>query len=157
MSREGEVLQPTCYDKFNLAMGQTENSKPFKTNVNKVYNKIYNLENLANAYEKISVKKAANTPSIDLETLDGFSKSKLKEISAKLKDHSYMFKPLKRAYIPKNKGEERAIGIPNPTDKVVLKSAVLVLQEIYEKKFLDCSHGYRPNRSVHTALKKVTG
>jgi retron-type reverse transcriptase len=30
-----------------------------------------------------------------------------------------------------------------------------VLDAVYEPVFLDCSHGFRPNKSCHTALKNI--
>lgn len=43
-------------------------------------------------------------------------------------------------------------------DKIVQKAMYNVLEEIYEgeKVFLDCSHGLRPGRSPHTAIKQPT-
>lgn len=48
--------------------------------------------------------------------------------------------------------------ISSPRDKIVQKAVELLLTEIYERKekyFLDCSHGFRPNRSGHTALRVI--
>jgi len=54
-------------------------------------------------------------------------------------------------------GQLRPIGIPSPRDKVVQKSITMALEKIYEKKFLDCSYGFRPKRGTHLAIKDVTG
>jgi len=37
----------------------------------------------------------------------------------------------------------------------VPKAIQLILQAIWEKRFLDSSHGFRPHRSVHTALRSI--
>ena len=47
------------------------------------------------------------------------------------------------------------MGIPSFTDKLVQEAIRLVLESIYEPVFLDCSHGFRPNRSCHTALQSL--
>ena len=51
----------------------------------------------------------------------------------------------------------RPLGIPAQEDKVVGKGVSRILEAIYEVDFLDCSHGFRPNRGCHTALKAVEG
>jgi len=50
----------------------------------------------------------------------------------------------------------RPIGIPTFTDKLVQEVLRIVLQSLYESLFLDCSHGFRPEKSCHTALKTIT-
>ena len=42
--------------------------------------------------------------------------------------------------------------MPTIEDKVVQMAVTRVLNRIYEADFLDCSYGYRPGRSCHTAL-----
>ncbi len=49
----------------------------------------------------------------------------------------------------------RPLGIPTFTDKLVQEAMRMILEAIYEPLFSDCSHGFRPNRSCHTALTKV--
>jgi retron-type reverse transcriptase len=74
----------------------------------------------------------------------------------KLKDHSFAFKPIKRIYIKKSNGMQRPLGVPSPIDKVVLKAMSMILENIYEPKFLNTNHGFRPNRGTHTALESIT-
>lgn len=47
------------------------------------------------------------------------------------------------------------LGIPTFTDKLVQEALRMILEAIYEPLFLDCSHGFRPKRSCHTALDKL--
>jgi group II intron reverse transcriptase/maturase len=56
-------------------------------------------------------------------------------------------------HIPKGTGgATRPIGIPTFEDKVLQRAVVMVLGEVYEQDFLDCSFGFRPGRSPHMAL-----
>lgn len=56
--------------------------------------------------------------------------------------------------IPKpGKKEGRPLGVGAPREKIVQKGIQIILETIYEPRFLDCSHGFRPNRSTHSALK----
>jgi retron-type reverse transcriptase len=50
-------------------------------------------------------------------------------------------------------GKLRPLGLPSAADKVVQSALKLLLEPIYETAFRDCSHGFRPARSCHTALK----
>jgi len=119
------------------------------------------------AYHKISENKGGMTPGIDEETLDGITENYINETIGKLKDHTFKFRsykakledqPSRREWILKANGKKRLLGIPSPRDKIVQKVMVIILEMIYESSiFIDNSHGFRPNRSTHTALEKIGG
>ena len=58
-------------------------------------------------------------------------------------------------YIPKNEHSKRPLGLPALEDKIVQKGIARILEAIYEQDFLDCSYGFRPDRSCHQALGVV--
>jgi len=76
----------------------------------------------------------------------------LRSLLERVKSGSYRAPPVRRAYIPKGDGETRPIGIPTFEDKILQRAVVLVLEAVYEQDFLDCSYGFRPERSAHQAL-----
>jgi group II intron reverse transcriptase/maturase len=45
--------------------------------------------------------------------------------------------------------------MPAFEDKVLQRGAEMILEPIYEEDFLDCSYGFRPNRSAHEALEAL--
>jgi group II intron reverse transcriptase/maturase len=52
-------------------------------------------------------------------------------------------------------GGRRRLGIPTVTDRVVQRAVKNLLDPIWEQSFLSCSHGFRPDRSVFTAVAHV--
>ncbi len=120
-----------------------------------LYKLICDEDFLFGAYHEIKSNPGNMTPGTDKETLDGISKDYFKKLSKSLKEESFQFKPVKRVYIPKANGKRRPLGIPSPRDKIVQKTMAIILNAVYEPKFLDSSHGFRPNRSCHTAMAQV--
>lgn len=72
-----------------------------------------------------------------------------------MKSFSYRVKPTKRVEIPKSNGGTRMLGIPSIQDKIIQCIMKKILQCIFDKKFSKYSHGYRPNKGVHTVAKNL--
>lgn len=154
MFRECEVIQRRELTTSNLGMGHKKLVQDLN---NKFYqDKICSPEKLIQAYEFVSKNKESNTKGVDSETLDSYSKDTIYSVSSSLKDHSFKFKPIRQVEIPKLNGGIRKLSIPGPRDKVVQKVMTMALEEIYESKFLNSSHGFRPKKGTHSALKSVT-
>lgn len=113
------------------------------------------------AYKNLYANSGAATKGVNHDTADGFSEAKIEKIIKSLTDETYQPMPVRRTYIKKSNGKKRPLGIPTFTDKLVQEVLRMVLQAVYEPVFLNCSHGFRPNRSCHTALtalkKEFTG
>jgi retron-type reverse transcriptase len=95
------------------------------------------------------------TPGADGETADGMSLARAGRIIDALRHERYRFQPAKRVYIPKKSGKMRPLGLPSWSDKLAGEVIRLLLEAYYEPQFSGRSHGFRPGRGCHTALREV--
>lgn len=118
---------------------------------------VYNMDILIAAYGKIKSRPGNMTPGADRgkETLDGISMEWLNATAETIRTGEFKFNPSRRIEITKPQGGKRPLSISSPRDKVVQQAILMVLQAIFEGNFLDSSHGFRPNRSCHTALQSL--
>lgn len=107
------------------------------------------------AYEKLKSKPGNMTPALDETTLDGFSKETIKSITDDFRNFTFKFKPSRRTFIPKSNGGTRPLTIASPIDKIILEVLRNILECIFEPLFHESSHGFRPNKGCHTALKYI--
>ena len=98
-------------------------------------------------------------PGVDRQTAEEYAQdleANLQALLDRFKSGTYRAPPVKRVHIPKGDGSKtRPIGIPTFEDKVLQRAVAMVLEAIYEQEFLDCSYGFRPNRSAHQALQSL--
>ena len=130
-----------------------------KSNENEVFTRLYRYMLRSDlyyiAYKNLYANSGAATKGVDNDTADGFGEDKINKIIESLSDESYLPKPARRTYIAKANGKQRPLGIPTFTDKLVQEVLRMILESVYEPTFLDCSHGFRPKRSCHTALQSI--
>lgn len=123
----------------------------------RLYRNLYNPEFYLLAYQNIAKSQGSMTVGADGMTLDDMTMGRINRIIASLKDHTYQPNPARRVNIPKksNPGKTRPLGIPSTDDKLVQEVVRMLLEAIYEPTFSTYSHGFRPNRSCHTALSEI--
>nr|AYE93218.1 hypothetical protein C0995_000097 [Termitomyces sp.]AYE93275.1 hypothetical protein C0995_000035 [Termitomyces sp.] len=131
----------------------------------KLYRLLYDKELYYAAYQRIKSKPGNMTPGIIPTTLDGMSDEVIMEIIESLKNETFKFHPAlgptlprggvvsTRIYNPKANGGQRALTIAPPRDKLVQDCIRMILEAIYEPAFSDNSHGFRPSKSCHSALR----
>ena len=113
---------------------------------------------LAEAARITLASSGANTPGIDgidkrrmQRNLDNY----LDRLQVHLLQGTYRPQPVKRIYIPKANGKLRPLGIPTLIDRIVQRAMLMAMEPIWESDFHRCSYGFRPERSVHHAVRTV--
>ena len=122
---------------------------------NELYRQMFNRDLYLLAYGRIYANQGAMTPGTSAETADGMSEDKIDQIIEAMRHERYRFNPVRRTYIPKKNGKARPLGLPSWSDKLVGEVVRLLLEAYYEPTFSDHSHGFRPGRGCHTALREV--
>ena len=110
---------------------------------------------LLRAYHRIRKDGAVGVDGVTKEQYGQKLQENLESLHRRLKAKQYRHQPIRRVHIPKDNGKTRPIGISAFEDRVVQDAIREVLQAIYEQDFLDCSHGFRPGRSAHDAIRAL--
>lgn len=123
------------------------------TPLERVYRSLFSEDLFLAAYGKISRNKGALTAgSDDRDTVDGMSLERIRKVIAELRSERFRFTPARRIHLQKKSGGTRPLGLPNFTDKLVQETLRLLLEDYYEPRFRNSSHGFRHGRGCHTAL-----
>jgi group II intron reverse transcriptase/maturase len=133
----------------------SEKSSDISYKYERLYRNLYNPEFYYLAYQNIYANKGSMTPGSDNLTIDGMSLKRIDNIIESMKDHSYQPEPARRTHIKKKDGKSRPLGIPSADDKLVQEVVRMILESIYEPSFSKNSHGFRPDKSCHTALSQI--
>jgi len=89
---------------------------------------------------------------IEAEGVEGF----LEQLREELIERRYRPQRLRKVEIPKEGGKMRQLSIPSIRDRVVQGALKLILEPIFEADFQPGSYGYRPKKSAHTAIRRVS-
>ncbi len=146
----------TLREPVNVLKSLSEKASNKQYKFQRLYRNLYNPEFYLLAYKNISQSQGSMTAGVDGKSLDGMSERRINALIEILKDFSYQPNPARRVYIDKkNSTKKRPLGIPATEDKLVQEIVKMILESIYEPMFSKSSHGFRPNRSCHTALQQI--
>lgn len=123
-----------------------------------LYDKVHRLDILSDAWEIVKQNKGcAGVDGVSIADVIKYGQEKyVQELHTLLLDtHTYHPRKIKRVYIPKADGKQRALGIPAVRDRIVQTAAKILLEPIFEADFLECSYGFRPNKSCHEAIEQI--
>ena len=112
-------------------------------------------ENMMTAYKKVKSNGGAGG-------IDGISTKDVRDylvknwsgIREQIRQRKYKPQPVKRVEIPKANGDKRKLGIPCVRDRVVQQAIRQVIEPIIDPYFMENSHGFRPGKGTHSALKQ---
>ena len=117
--------------------------------------KVWHLDTLMLAWTQ--VERNAGAAGVDRVSVERFAQARdyyLAELASTLRDGSYRPQPVRRAYIPKGKGQ-RPLGIPAVKDRVLQAALKLVIEPIFEHEFEPRSFGFRQGLGCKDALREV--
>lgn len=109
-------------------------------------------------YEAYILARKDGAVGVDGVTGDRYKENlheNLKALLEAFKSGRYRAHPVKRAYITKDDGSQRPIGITTFEDKILQRANAMVLEQVYEQDFYEFSYGFRPGKSQHQALEAV--
>lgn len=129
---------------------QSEKYAKLTTLINRV-----NEGSLKEAHRRQKTGKAVGIDGVTKEEYGQKLNENVRDLVARMKAFKYIPQPVRRAYIPKPNGKQRPLGIPAYEDRLVQNVMAEVLNDVYEPRFLDCSYGFRPNRSAHQAVRYI--
>jgi RNA-directed DNA polymerase len=111
-------------------------------------------ENLQTAWKRVKANKgAAGVDGLDIEQTARVLQTRWPQIRQALLTGRYRPEPVRRVMIPKPDGSQRELGIPTVTDRLIQQALLQVLQPLIDPTFSDHSHGFRPGRRAHDAVK----
>ena len=111
-------------------------------------------ENLQAAWKRVRANKgAAGVDGLDIEQTQQLLQTKWPQIRQGLLAGRYRPAPVRRVMIPKPDGSQRELGIPTVVDRLIQQALLQVLQPLIDPTFSEHSHGFRPGRSAHDAVK----
>jgi group II intron reverse transcriptase/maturase len=105
-----------------------------------------------------AVKRNKGKAGVDRISIELFAQQLDQNLTAlmrDLKDGSFRPAPVLRRYIDKGGGKKRPLGIPTVRDRVAQEVLRRLLSPLFEPLFHDGSHGFRPERSCHTAMERM--
>ena len=113
-------------------------------------------ENCLRALKRVRQNKGS--PGVDAMTVEELSEhlwAHWPAIRQQLLEGSYQPMPVRRVEIPKSGGGVRQLGIPTVLDRFIQQCLLQVLQPIFDPTFSEHSHGFRPGRRAHDAVREA--
>jgi group II intron reverse transcriptase/maturase len=104
------------------------------------------------AYSSLKFRSSSDVDDVPVSNV---TLANIKSIARRLASHQYSPMPTKRLFIRKSNGKMRPLGISSTQDKIVQQAIILIFNPLFEPTFLDSSHGFRPKRGCHSALKTI--
>lgn len=141
--------------KIETVLSVIQNRGEQGKSLERLYRQLFNEELYEKAYAEIYASEGSITPGSSDNTLDGMSHKRIADIIQRVRTATYRWNPVRRTYMPKGDGRRRQLGIHSGDDKLLQAAMKILLEAYYEPQFSRRSHGFRPGRGCHTALRQI--
>jgi RNA-directed DNA polymerase len=104
------------------------------------------------------VRKNKGSPGIDgmtVEELPDYLRTHWPMLRDQLLAGTYQPSLVKEQQIPKSGGGMRKLGIPTVLDRFIQQAVLQILQPMFDPAFSEHSHGFRPGRRAHDAVREA--
>jgi RNA-directed DNA polymerase len=113
-------------------------------------------QNLQLALKRVKQNKgSAGIDGMTVGELADHLRERWPQIREQLLTGTYQPTAVKRVVIPKPGGGERELGIPTVLDRFIQQALLQALQPQWDPTFSEHSHGFRPGRSAHGAVREA--
>jgi len=122
----------------------------------KLIHQILSSDNLRAAWEEVAENKGA--PGVDRVSIARWRlnwEERLANLSEAVRANTYQPRPLRRFTIPKKDGSPRQMAILTVDDRVLQRAVLRIVDNSFERTFLECSYGYRQRRGVRNAIPAI--
>lgn len=92
---------------------------------------------------------------VSLELYERHLEPNLRRLGYELRSGRYRPGPVSHFRLPKPGGDFRTLSVLTVKDRIAQRVALSLIEPLWERHFLPCSHAFRPERSIYTALSQV--
>jgi RNA-directed DNA polymerase len=110
---------------------------------------------LTRAFGRIRKSASVGVDGVTKEQYEHELERKIRDLHTRLRTMRWRHQPIRRVFIPKDKGKRRPIGISTTEDKIVQEALREIMEAVYEPMFRECSYGFRRGRSAHDAIRAL--
>jgi group II intron reverse transcriptase/maturase len=121
-----------------------------------VMERVVERRNAMEAFKRVQRNKGSpGSDGMTVDELEPYLREHWPMIREQLLAGTYQPSAVKRQLIPKSGGGMRQLGIPTVLDRFVQQLILQVLQPVFDPTFSEHSHGFRPGRRAHDAVRKA--
>jgi RNA-directed DNA polymerase len=154
--RHGEAGPETASDETGSTLHEHPDtgSAKSKAGTGGLLERALTRQNLQVAWKRVKGNKgAAGMDGLDIEQTAQAIRTSWPKIRQELLAGRYRPSPVRKVMIPKPDGSQRELGIPTVLDRLIQQALLQVLQPLIDPTFSEHSHGFRPGRRAHDAVK----
>lgn len=154
--RHGEAVPETASDETGSTLHEYPDTGSAKQTVGTggLLEAALTRQNLQAAWKRVKANKgAAGVDGLDMEKTAELMRQSWSDIRQSLLAGHYRPSPVRKVLIPKPDGSQRELGIPTVLDRLIQQALLQVLQPLIDPTFSEHSHGFRPGRRAHDAVK----